>query len=433
MDADTALLVGACGHGAPPPSAKPKPIEAAVLPAVHADAKREFDAALRLLKTGKKGQSEARAHLQRAAEIDGTFFEAWHNLGWLDASRGNFRRAATEFKRALEIQPGSRATALALGEAWRRAGSYKKAAKLYGERLAAEPADAELRNRYIQVLRYAGDLQEAMAQTKLALGQAGDNVAQTVFAYNSLGLIYYRMNKLELAETALRKAVELDGNSAFVWNNLGLVAFARGRDQEAFVDFQKASDLDPKGVEARLNKAAIYMDCGDYKHARTELQRAVDASPNDADAYVALGVASRGDGKFDEARRAYEAALELEPEHGAALYDLGILYMDFDRDPKRAHEAFAQFVEVADEDDPHRKDAEARLQELASAIEATKKSRQTTRAAPTPATPSQARAATRPAAMPATRPTRPARAKSGKKKSGAKAGANGAAAPEAAQ
>ena len=144
------------------------------------------------------------------------------------------------------------------------------------------------------------------------------------------------MNKLELAETALRKALELDGQSAFVWNNMGLVAFARGRDQEAFLNFQKASELDPKYVEARLNKAVIFMDCGDYKHARTELQRAVDASPGDADAdtYVALGVAARGDAKWDESRRAYETALELEPEHAPALYDLGILYMEFDKDPR---------------------------------------------------------------------------------------------------
>jgi len=169
---------------------------------------------------------------------------------------------------------------------------------------------------------------------------------------------------LDLAETALRKAVDLDGNSAFVWNNLGLVAFARGRDQEAFLNFQKASELDPKYVEARLNKAVIFMDCGDYKHARAELQRAVDAAPADADTYVALGVASRGDNKLDDARRAYEKALELEPEHTAALFDLGIFYMEFDKDPVKAREYFTQFLDAADEDDPRHKDVTQRLQDL---------------------------------------------------------------------
>ncbi|MEP6654700.1 MAG: tetratricopeptide repeat protein, partial [Myxococcales bacterium] len=377
-----AVAVASCGHRAAAPGATPKPIVAAVLPQVRLDAKTEFDAALRALKLGKKHQGEARTHFRKATELDPMFFEAWHDLGWLDASRGNFARAATSFSKALEIQPGSRETALALAESWRRAGSFKKAAKLYGERLAAQPGDVELRNRYIQVLRDAGELEEAMIQTKIALGQAGESVAQTVLAYNSLGLIYYKMNKLELAETALRKALGLDGQSAFVWNNLGLVAFARGRDQEAFLNFQKASDLDPKYVEARLNKAVIFMDCGDYKHARLELQRAVDASPGDADAdtYVALGVAARGDAKWDESRRAYETALELEPEHAPALYDLGILYMEFDKDPVKARQSLAAFLEVADEDDPRRKDATERLNDLGAANQ--KKQNPTPRPAP---------------------------------------------------
>jgi Tfp pilus assembly protein PilF len=365
-----AAAVG-CGHRAPPPTAAPKPIVAAVLPQVAAEAKTEFDAGLRLLKLGKKHHSEARARLVKATQIDPKFFEAWHDLGWLDASRGNFARASAAFRRALDIQPGSRETALALAETWRRAGYSKKAASLYGERLAAAPGDMELRNRYIQVLRDGGDLDEAMTQTKIALGQAGENTAQTVLAYNSLGLIYYKMDKLDLAETALRKALVLDGQSPFVWNNLGLVAFARGRDQEAFVNFQKASELDPKYVEARLNKAIIFMDCGDYKHAYSELQRAVDASPGDANAYVALGVAARGSGKLDEARRAYEKALEIEPEHAPALYDLGLLYMEFDKDPVKARDSFAQFIEIADEDDPRRKDANERLKDLAASTKPT--------------------------------------------------------------
>jgi Flp pilus assembly protein TadD len=47
------------------------------------------------------------------------------------------------------------------------------------------------------------------------------------------------MGKYELAETALKKASDLDPKSAFVWNNLGLVAFERGHDQEAFLDFKR--------------------------------------------------------------------------------------------------------------------------------------------------------------------------------------------------
>jgi Flp pilus assembly protein TadD len=224
-----------------------------------------------------------------------------------------------------------------------------------------------MRARYSQMLREAGQLEESLEQVRVLLGQGaqGDgSVGKTVIAYNALGLTYYKMGKLDLAETALRKAAELDAKSAFVWNNLGLVAFERGHDQEAFLHFQKASELDPKYVQARLNKAVVFLDCGDYKRARAELERAVEIDPNDADAQVALGVAARGEGKLDLARRAYERALDIEPEYAPALWNLAILYMDYDKDKVKAKDYLAQFKAAADGADPKRPEADARLKEL---------------------------------------------------------------------
>ena len=80
------LTGAACGHRAPPPTAAPKPIAAAVLPPVVLEAKTEFQTAMRVLKQGRRSQPEARAHLRRATELDPKFFEAWHDLGWLDVA-----------------------------------------------------------------------------------------------------------------------------------------------------------------------------------------------------------------------------------------------------------------------------------------------------------------------------------------------------------
>jgi len=79
---------------------------------------------------------------------------------------------------------------------------------------------------------------------------------------------------------------------------------------------------------------------------------------------VALGVAARGDGKFDLARKAYERALDIEPDYPPALYDLGVLYMDFDKDPKKAKDFLTQYTQAVAKDDAKRGDAEARLKEL---------------------------------------------------------------------
>lgn len=358
-------LVGAgCGHRAAAPGTAGSPIAVVALPKTSAEAQAEFDEGIRVMKLGRRHYKDARAHLAKATQLDGKLFEAWHDLGVVETALGNFDKAVDDFEKALDVQPGSRKTVLAYGESLRRAHRAKKAAQVYAKWLNSDPNDAEMRARYGQVLREAGDLDESLEQARLLLSQGGGNTAQTVIAYNALGLTYYKMGKLDLAETALRKAADLDAKSAFVWNNLGLVAFERGHDQEAFLDFQKASELDPKYVQARLNKAVVYLDCGDYKRARTELERAVEIDPNDAEAQVALGVAARGDGKLDIARRAYERALDIEPDYPPALYDLGVLYMDFDKDKVKAKDYLTQFVQAVDASDGKRADAEARLKEL---------------------------------------------------------------------
>jgi tetratricopeptide (TPR) repeat protein len=334
------------------------------LPKTNPEAQAAFDEGLRIMKTGRKHYKDARKPLTRATELDPRLFEAWHNLGVIETALGNFEVANDDFRRALDIQPGARKTLLAYGESLRRAHLPKKSAEVYAKWLNSDPNDFDMRARYGQVLREAGELDESLEQARNLLGVAGENAAHTVIAYNALALTYYKMGKYELAETALHKASDLDPKSAFVWNNLGLVAFERGHDQEAFLDFQKASELDPKYVQARLNKAVVYLDCGDYKHARAELERAVEIDPNDAEAQVALGVAARGDGKFDLARKAYERALDIEPDYPPALYDLGVLYMDFDKDPKKAKDFLTQYTQAVAKDDAKRGDAESRLKEL---------------------------------------------------------------------
>jgi len=365
LAAATALTLGAgCGHKAASPGAVANPIAPVALPKTNPEAQAAFDEGLRIMKTGRKHYKEARKPLERATQLDPRLFEAWHNLGVIETAVGNFDAANDDFRKALDIQPGARKTLLAYGESLRRAHLPKKSAEVYAKWLNSDPNDFDMRARYGQVLREAGELDESLEQARNLLGMAGENVPHTVIAYNALALTYYKMGKYELAETALHKASDLDPKSAFVWNNLGLVAFERGHDQEAFLDFQKASELDPKYVQARLNKAVVYLDCGDYKHAREELQKAVDIDPNDAEAQVALGVAARGDGKLDEARRAYERALDIEDDYAPALFNLGVLYMDFDKDKAKAKDFLTQYTQSGDATDAKRQEAQARLKEL---------------------------------------------------------------------
>jgi tetratricopeptide (TPR) repeat protein len=359
--ASAALLLSlgfsACTHA---PAVKPV-LAPVVLPDTKPEARSSFDEGVRFLHAGNlDGAADS---FTRAVRADEKLFEAWHDLGVVEARRAHFTEALDALRAALALQPGSRRTLIALAEALGASGAWGDAAKLYAERLEADPKDDDLRLRQIQALREAGKTSEAVEVARALLVRDGKSAA----AFNALGLVYYRMNKLSLAESAFRRAVELDprgARTAAVWNNLGLVALGRGNDHEAFEDFEKAAALDGDHREAHLNQASVYLDCGDYKRAEKELRRAIELDRDDPDAYVALGVALRGQKRFDDARAAYEKALRARPSYPPALYDLGVLYMDFAPDKEKARENLTLFRKLASTHDPRRADAASRLKEL---------------------------------------------------------------------
>jgi tetratricopeptide (TPR) repeat protein len=356
------LALAAAGCGGKLPAAKPA-VTAAVLPAAKPEARLFFEEGLRLMKAGPRNLEAAGEQFGKAVRADEKLFEAWHDLGVVHARLGRWSEAIDAFRAALALQPASRRTLIGLAESLGQTGEWEAVRTLYAERLAADPADDDLRLRQIQALREAGKTSEALEVVRALLSKDGKNAA----AFNALGLVYYRMNKLPLAESAFRRAVELDPKSkaaAVVWNNIGLVALARANDQQAFQAFEKAIALDEDHREARLNQATVYLDCGDYKRAERELKKAIELDGDDPDAHVALGVALRGQKRFDEARAAYERALAARPNHPAALYDLGILFMDFQQDRDKAREHLTLYRKVAASNDPRRADAASRLKEL---------------------------------------------------------------------
>jgi Flp pilus assembly protein TadD len=357
------LLLGACGTSNKHVAGGATPV---ALPATKPEARVHFEEGLRLMENPAQSE-EAIAAFTRATKADRHLFEAWHDLGVVQARQGRWEDAALAFGKALEIQPGSRRSLLALAEAYLNGRHPSDAVGLLEPHIPAEvkdaredPAAEQLRLLFVRALRESGKFTRALEEVEKVLARAG----RSARGFNALGLVYYRMERPALAETALRRAAELDPKSAEVWNNLGLVALARGRDREAFDNFDKAGQLDDEFIEARLNKAAVLLDCGDYTRAYTELEKAQRVRPHDPELLVSLGVAARGAGKPEEARRAYEGALAVAPELPAAHFNLGILYMDFLPDKAKAREHLRVYRKVAPSADPRQKEAELRLKEL---------------------------------------------------------------------
>ncbi|MEO6952734.1 MAG: tetratricopeptide repeat protein [Polyangia bacterium] len=364
-----ALLLTGCAHkqkldgdGPKLPPAKPEAVEA-------------FKDGARLVRLGPTNYDRAKERLETALALDPRLWEAEYDLGWLALEARSYDTAAKHFERALSIYPRHAPSVLGLGRADDALGKPEQAAKMYRAFLddKAKPEEAAaVRIALGGSLRRAGKLDAATETLRLALKAE----PRSAPALAGLGMVYEQKGQHELAELVLRRALDIDPKSrlaADVWNNLGLIALHRRHDQEAFADFAEAAKLDPTLSAARRNRAVVYLDCGDYDKAASELREVVRSDGNDSAAWVALGVAERGRGKPEDAEKAYRKAIEVDsngPDGIDARYDLGVLYMDFRKDPKAARDAFADFVKLAPGKHPKVADAQSRLSELAPKTDA---------------------------------------------------------------
>jgi tetratricopeptide (TPR) repeat protein len=363
-----AVALAACG-GTSSGTRTAGPAAAPKLAPVKPAALREFEAAQRALRLGgPEAHATAKVRLEKAVELDGSLWEAWHDLGVIAQASGDDAGAVRAFGKALAINPAHLPTRLARAEAERRAGDGKAARADYEAVLAASAEDDPLRSdaaaRLASLLRDGKNYDAAVGVLRETLRVAGPSSR----VYTELGLVYLAQGRLELAALVLAKAAEIDAKDPGVYNALALLALRQGKAQEAFDRFDQATKLDPKYADARFNKASVLLDAGDYVRAKQELTAIVEAAPDDLAARVALGVALRGLKDYGGAKATWERVVASAPAKNPArvdaLFDLAVLKADFLEDVAGGKAELERYMQEAPTSHPKRQAAEEKRKEL---------------------------------------------------------------------
>ncbi len=176
-----ALSTVACSHAAGHNEAA-KPITVVALPKANPEAAAEFDQGVAVMKLGRKHYKEARGTSRRPRSS--TASSSRPGTIWASSRRrsATTTRPWRTSRRRSTSSPARGRQSWPTAEGLRRAHRPQKAAKVYAKWLGADPKDAEVRARYGQVLREAGDLDGALEQAREILAQGGssqENVAQT--------------------------------------------------------------------------------------------------------------------------------------------------------------------------------------------------------------------------------------------------------------
>lgn len=83
--------------------------------------------------------------------------------------------------------------------------------------------------------------------------------------WSNLGLVLWRIGRVEEAGAVLRRAVEMKPDKASYRGNLGVFLGAVGRNDEAIVELEECHRLDPTNLSPKWDIALLHLRTGDWK------------------------------------------------------------------------------------------------------------------------------------------------------------------------
>ncbi len=158
------------------------------------------------------------------------------------------------------------------------------------------------------------------------MGAISDLTAMGLY-YSNRGAEALRDGDAGEAVRWLEVAVRLDAHEASAWTNLGVARRRLNELETAESAYRRAIDIDPSHLPAYLNLSGLLRLRGDGDAAR-EIVRLLDRGDNrNPYAYLALGDASLEEGRLEDARRYYRRAVRLtrhaaEPRAAMGLWAL---------------------------------------------------------------------------------------------------------------
>jgi tetratricopeptide (TPR) repeat protein len=159
-----------------------------------------------------------------------------------------------------------------------------------------------------------GERAEGIQLLNLLLTREPDNVDVLC----NLGMALSDAGKLDLAETHLRRAVELSPDFANALVALGIALARQQRDTEAKTFLERAVALEPNNLWVRRNLGVILLKQRQYGDAAKHLREAVALQAGDQGSWLALGDAYRLDGQPTKAQEAYKRAIAINPHNELA-------------------------------------------------------------------------------------------------------------------
>lgn len=269
---------------------------------------------------------EAMAALRRALAADPMHALAQRNLAGLLEAAGAYDEAVEHYQEAAFIEPESLDAVRGLGCALNLAGRPDEARDVLQRALTLAPQDAQTHFYLGNCLAQSGEHELAVRHLDTAYRLTGD-----VRAGGNLANALIETGAAGQAEAVLRQVLAADGGYAPAWNGLGGVLLKQERLAEAHQALTRAVELAPDFAEAMHGLARCLFRMGDLEGALRRFEAVAALRPNDTAARTDAARALQHLGRFEDAEPWFRAILALDPDNARGWYDLAITLRRLDR------------------------------------------------------------------------------------------------------
>jgi len=207
-------------------------------------------------------------------------------LGDALSERGRFDQAEKAYRRAVDLRPGHPGVRNNLGILYSKQGRLEEAEVEFRQLLRVSPDVIPTRLNLASVLLRQGDWEEARDEYLRALefdntqGKAQVNLGNIALQFEhdpALALRYFD------------KALEVNpGSGVGLWGGRGVALKALGRVEEAEAAYRRALNIDPGYAEAWFNLGNLYRDNGRWEAAVEAYEQVVANSPDSPLSSLAL-------------------------------------------------------------------------------------------------------------------------------------------------
>ena len=272
--------------------------------------------------------------LSESVRLDPSNLEARRNFGGMSVAARDFDQVLEQADALIEADPDDAVGYHLKGQAMDGQGSPAEAEEFHLKAIEKDPENYE----YLVILSkyYSRQLRFDESEATLKRYTAADPGYES---YTQLGRFYISSKRLEDAEGAFEKALELDQNEKpAAYNNLAALYLEQRRTDDAIAILQQGVDSLENNSDVIYNLARLYAAQGEQDRARELLVQGTVADPDNPRVHLVLSEYLGAQGDVEGALAAAEAAEAADPESTKArmrkaelLVDLGFREKDNDK------------------------------------------------------------------------------------------------------